>query len=91
MPRTSDLFNQVGGAKIFSKLDLQSGYHYIKIKEEDVRKTTIGTRYGQYEFVVPISCPEGCFTYVFFFNPDLVITRLQIYLGEYFSSPHLIK
>ena len=52
LPRINHLFNQVGGDKIFSKLDLQSGYHYIKIKEEDVRKTTIGTRYGQYEFVV---------------------------------------
>jgi hypothetical protein len=52
LPRIDDLFDQSKGAKYFSKVDLRSGYHQLKIRESDIPKTTFVTRYGQYEFTV---------------------------------------
>jgi hypothetical protein len=52
LPRINDLFDQVGGGKIFSKLDLRSGYHQVRIKDQGINKTSFQTRYGNYEFVV---------------------------------------
>jgi hypothetical protein len=52
LPRIEDLFDQMKGAKMFSKKDLRSGYHQLKIRAEDVPKTAFTTRYGLYEFLV---------------------------------------
>jgi hypothetical protein len=47
-----DLFNRMRGAGVFSKIDLRSGYHQMKIKPSNIPKTTFSTRYGLYEFTV---------------------------------------
>ena len=52
LPKMDDLFEQVGGARIFSKIDLRSRYHQVQIHDKDIHKTSLCTRYEHYEFVV---------------------------------------
>jgi hypothetical protein len=52
LPHIEDLFNQVRGARVFSKIDLRSGYHQMNIRPSDIPKTNSLTRYGLYEFTV---------------------------------------
>jgi hypothetical protein len=52
LPRIEDLFDQMRGARVFSKIDLRLGYHQMKIRPSDIPKTAFSTQYGLYEFIV---------------------------------------
>ena len=64
LPRIDDLFDQMRGEKVFSKINLRSGYHQLRIKDEYIHKIALRTRYGHYEFVaVPFglkNAPATC-------------------------------
>jgi hypothetical protein len=52
LPKIEDLFDQLNGAKVFSKIDLHTGYHQLKVRKSDIPKTAFTTRYGLFEYTV---------------------------------------
>lgn len=69
LPRIHDTFDQFCGARVFSKLDLRTGYHQLRVREEDVPKTAFRIRYGHYEYrVMPFGVINAPVTFMNLIN-----------------------
>jgi hypothetical protein len=77
-PRIDNLFDQLKGATILSKIDLRSRYHHVKIKYEDIHNTTFRKRYGRYEFfLVPFGLTN---------EPTTIMCLMNIVLSKYLDK-----
>ena len=79
LPMIDDLFGQWKGASVFSKIDLRSGYHQLRIKDVDVHKMAFRTRYGHYDFLVmPFRLTNASTTFM-----DLMNHVFRLYVDQF--------
>jgi len=77
LPRIDILFDQLSKAKVFSKIDLRSGYHQIKIRLQDIPKTAFSTRYGLYEYLVMSSGLTNAAAYFMYLMNSVFMPELD--------------
>ncbi|GJU99037.1 putative reverse transcriptase domain-containing protein [Tanacetum coccineum] len=79
LPRIEDLFDQLQGSSVYSKIDLRSSYHQLRVREEDIPKTAFRTRYGHYEFqVIPFGLTNALAVFM-----DLMNRVCKPYLDKF--------
>ena len=79
LPRIDDLFDQLRGARVYTKIDLHTGYHQLRVREIDIPKTTFRTRYGHFEFMVmPFGLTNAPAAFM-----DLMHRLFQSYLDQF--------
>jgi hypothetical protein len=87
LPRMDVLFDQFVGAKVFSKIDLRSGYHQIKIRPSDIPKTAFSTRYGLYEFLVMYFGLTNAPTYFMYLMNSVFMNELEKFVVVFCDNP----
>ena len=79
LPRIDNLFDQLIGVRVYSKIDLCTGYHQLRVRETDIPKTAFRTRYGHFEFrVIPFGLTNALAAFT-----DLVLRVFQPYLDQF--------
>ena len=79
LPKIDDLFDQLRGARVYSKIDLLTGYHQLRVRETDIPKTTFRTRYGHFEFtMMPFGLTNAPAAFM-----DLMHRVFQPYLDQF--------
>jgi len=86
IPRTDEMFDRIGGSKVFSRLDLKTGFHQIRVKPEDIEKTAFNTKYGQFEYLVmPMGACNAPATFQSLMNQifhDCIDDFLVVYIDD---------